>query len=283
MRIASPLALILLAVFAAPAAAAPASLSASGGGVTATISGDAQERDTDAQILRRVTDLVVTIDSLGPPRFRAPLPRCIPDCGSGDGFMSASIAVRDLNGDGAPEVLVDRFRDGDVCCSASTTVLGIFDGVWRSLRPVQFGSFVRLEDADGDGDPDLVGDDPRFFTRFAQRVFGLFLPLRVHRYEGNGRFTDITMALRPALRQQRAEFLDARRGTPKGVERAALPAIMALDHLLGQHRLAERRLRAAVARNRISARLAKRIRRFLKRSGYCAGCAAPEGIDARLS
>ena len=281
MRIASSLSLVFLALFAAPALAAPQSLSATGGGVTATISGDAQERDEEAGILRRVKDLVVTIDSPA-PRFRAPLPLCTPDCGQSDDFMSASITLRDLNGDRAPEVLVDRFRDGDVCCSLSTTVLEFNRGVWRSLRPVQFGSFVTLKDADGDGDPDLVGDDPRFFTRFAQRVFGVFLPLRVHRYEGDGTFVDITMALRNDLRKQRAQFIDDARGGPTGVTRASLPAIAALDHLLGEHRRANQRFTAAVKGKRITAKLARRMKAFLKRSGYCAGCAAPAAIDAKL-
>ena len=281
MRLASPLVVIFLAAFAAPASAAPASLSVTGSGVTATISGDAQERDEEAGVLRRVKDLVVTIDSPA-PRFRAPLPRCTPDCGEGDDFMSAAITLRDLNGDRAPEVLVDRFRDGDVCCSTSTTVVGFFRGTWESLRPVQFGSFVTLKDADGDGDPDLVGDDPRFFTRFAQRVFGTFVPLRVHRYEGDGTFVDITMALRPDLRKQRAQFIDDARGGPKGVTRASLPAIAALDHMLGEHRKANQRFAAAVRTKRITAKLAKRMKAFLRRSGYCAGCPAPDGVDAKL-
>ena len=281
MRIASSLSLVFLALFAASASAAPQSLSASRGGVTATISGEAQEKDTESQVLRRMSALTVEVTG-GGTAFSGPLPACKPDCGDGDAFMSATVAVRDLDGDGSPEVLVDRFRDGDVCCSTSTTVLDVLGGAWRSLKPLQFGSYVRLEDADGDDDVDLVGDDPRFFTRFAVRALGTFLPLRVHRYEGDGRFVDVTMALRPALRAQRTDFLSALKGAPKGVTRAALPAIAAVDHLLGEHRKAGRRIGAAVRRGRISASLATRMRRFLKRSGYCAGCAAPAAIDARL-
>lgn len=282
MRFASPLALVFLALFAGSAGAAERSITVSRGGVTATIRGDAESREPRIGILRGVKDLTVKVESAGAVAFDGALPACRPDCGESFGGTAAELRIRDLDGDGTQEVLVDRFISGDICCSDSTTVVALLGGAWTALRPVRFGSAADLKDMDGDGDPDLVGDDPRFFTRFAPRVLGVFLPLRVHRYEGNGVFADITMALRPQLRAQRKEFLSYLPGTPKGVTRAALPSIAALDHLLGEHGRAARRFSAAVRAGRISSAMAGRMKRFLKRSGYCAGCAAPATIDAKI-
>ena len=266
---------------ASAAGAATAELRVERLGVTAVLRGDALEHDREAGVLRRVRDLTVSVEGAG-ASITTTLPTCAVDCGERERFTSATLAVRDLDGDGVGEVLVDRFVDGSVCCSDSTTVLDLFGGRWEALRPVVLGSFYTVRDLDSDGVPELVGDDQRFFTRFAPRVFGVFLPLRVHRYRSDGTFVDVTMALRPQLRDQRAEYLRELRAAPKVATRAILPAIVALDHLLGSHALGEHRLRANVRAHRIGPRLARAMRRFLKRAGYCAGCPAPAVVHARL-
>lgn len=261
-------ALVASGAAAAEAHAVPAELRDGDAGVTAILRGDAEEHDRTAGVLRRVRGLTVEVSSPGVRRVIR-LPPCRPDCLERDGLMSATLHVVVLDSAALPEVLVERFADGTVCCTLSLTVLRLSGGTWSALPPMRPGSSYRLRDVGGSAAPEIIGDDARF--AFGPRVLGVFAPLRVWRYR-DGAFTDVTRAERALLRVSRRELLRDLRRMPRLAVPAVLPAVLATDHLLGAHRTAERRLRDHVRRRRISAAEGRRIRRFLRRTGYCRGC-----------
>lgn len=278
-RLALSITLLALAL-PATAAADAVSVTTADGGVTATLRADGTDQPGD-RVLERIGRPVLEIARDGRTVRRAsPVARCRPDCGEREGIAGASLYVRDLDGDGEPEVVVDRWMSGSVCCTGSTTVHRLDDGAYAAVRPKRMGSRYRLRDLDSDGVPELVSDDPRFFTRFAPRVFGSFLPIRVHRYRW-GRFTEVTAEHPGAVRADRATLIDLlrrhehrldrgirSRAENRGVVRSLLPALVADDRTLGERRTGRARLRRAVSRGDVSRRYVRRVSRFLRRAGY---------------
>ena len=95
----------------------------------------------------------------------------------------SALQVRDLDGDGEPEVLVDTFSGGAHCC----TITPIFrwDGVggvgYRRLTR-NFGDIgYSLKDLDGDGRPEFVTADDAFAYEFTAYAFDEF-PLQIFAY-----------------------------------------------------------------------------------------------------
>jgi hypothetical protein len=272
---------LVAAVLAVPATASatPLEVRVTEGTVTATLRGDAQERLDRSLLGVGRTTLEIARAGQG-VRPEAPVAACRPDCGERDSLAGASVYVADLDADGEPEVVVDRWLSGTVCCTGSTTVHRYADGAYVPVAPKRLGSHYRVRDLDADGTPEIVSNDHRFFTRFAPRVFGAYLPIRIHAYAA-GRFTVVTREHRPAVEQDRAALLavlekhQARldrgirsRGENRGVIRAVLPALLADDRLLGEREVAAERLRDAVRRGDVSRRYARRVRAFLRDAGY---------------
>lgn len=87
---------------------------------------------------------------------------------------SPNVEVRDLDGDGEAEVLVQTFTGGAHCC----TDLGIWD---YRLELGTYGHLIRhlgnagytLKDLDKDGTPELLTVDDRFAYTFAAYAFSL--------------------------------------------------------------------------------------------------------------
>lgn len=277
-RLVVPLLLIALAA-PATATAAPTELKAAQGQVAATLRGDAQENRDG--LLVDVGPTTLEIARAGAiVRAATPLAPCRPQCGEREGSATASVYVRDLDGDAEPEVVVDRWRTGTVCCTGSLTVHRFNAGAYEAVAPQRLGSKYRLRNLDADAAPEIISDDRRFFTRFAPRVFGAYLPIRIHAYRA-GRFTDVTRAYPAVVREDREQLakLLARhqrrldrgirsKAENRGVIRALLPALLADDRMLGARKNADARLRRAVRRRDVSRRYAARVRTFLRRAGY---------------
>src|SRR5215212_9184113 len=100
---------------------------------------------------------------------------------TGSALTGKHIGLRDLNGDGEPEAIVDLFTGGTSCC-----VLVLAYGydpvanVYRGARLDSGGGFV-VRDYRGDGLIELVGDDFRFRGLFTCGACGS-RPIRIWHY-----------------------------------------------------------------------------------------------------
>jgi subtilisin-like proprotein convertase family protein len=163
------------------------------------------------------------------------------------------VRVRDLDGDGEPEVLVDLYWGGAHCCYYTDVYryvcargayrLGV--GFWGDLHPT-------LRDLDGDGRPEFETGDDRFayvFTGFATSVF----PIRILRFD-HGRFVDATRRFRRLIRRDAAKLYAlyrSERRKPNGDVGGILPAWLADEYLLGRGPAGWPVLREAVRRGEI--------------------------------
>src|SRR3954466_5829389 len=153
----------------AVAALAPVSVSAMGGPVAATLTATGASSGTS---ITGATGIRVTIARNGEAALSGPLRASRFGCEPNDptGARFAQIAVADLEGDGEPEVLVDRADGFTPCCTLETAILrrnpatggyGELDRHW--------GESYRVAELDGDRRPELVTADLRFYQRFAPR------------------------------------------------------------------------------------------------------------------
>jgi hypothetical protein len=189
-----------------------------------------------------------------------------------------SISVRDLNGDGEPEILVDFWFDGAHCCM--WTRLYAWDpGTAAYKSRVHFWGNVgyRSEPLGVDGTPELVSRDNRFayaFTSYAGSAF----PVRIWSYR-SGRLIDTTrshpsLVARDAVLQWRGYRTGARRHWEV---RGALAAWAADECLIGRCRSAFAWLeghRPTLSGNNDelqsgpTAGYLRHLRSFLRRTGY---------------
>jgi hypothetical protein len=112
------------------------------------------------------------------------------------------VAVRDLDADGEPEILVDLWTGGAHCCS--WTRVYRWDGTAYTSTAAFWGDLdYRLEDL-GDGGLDLVSGDDRFAYAFSSFA-GSGFPLRIWSYRA-GRLVDVTAAHRPLVQRDAARW-----------------------------------------------------------------------------
>ena len=189
----------------------------------------------------------------------------VPDADIRDGSASA-VKVADLDGDGEPEVLVDVFSGGAHCCL--TTRLLTFNGTgytptdldWRDLG-------YQLEDADGDGRPELVGNDPSFSEAFTAFAASAFPPL-IFRLE-NGKLVDVTRAFPKLVRADAATQLKLLRKLKRGDDvRGVLAAYVADEYLLGKSSAGLRELDRQRARGAITKAFRPYLLKKLRAWGY---------------
>jgi hypothetical protein len=182
------------------------------------------------------TDFHLTVDRAGQRLFDAPLAVCCqPDQAS-----KKAVHVRDLDGDGEPEVWVDIWAGGAHCCT-QMELLHLSGGAYQRQEQV-FPLGYRLKDLDGDGVPEFKTVDYGFayaFTFFAASP----LPVRVFSYRA-GVFTNVT-AKYPGL--VRKDLKHYRRFYTKGIRHhvaslGALAGWTADDYVLGHRKQANRRL-----------------------------------------
>ena len=189
-------------------------------------------------------------------------------------------AVRDLDGDGEPEVVVDVFTGGAHCCTKSRVFLRSAGGRWARLTHDWGNPGYRLRDVDRDGTVELVTGDDRFSYAFTAYVASS-RPVQVWSLRG-GRLREVTRDHLPAVRTDAAAqwrlYLRLKRDRLPDV-RGVLAAWMADKALLGESAGGWRTLEAARRRGELGrgrllfglpagrAYLAK-LRAFLTRTGY---------------
>jgi len=144
-----------------------------------------------------------------------------------------AIRVRDLDGDGEPEVILDVYTGGAHCCFRSRIYR--FAGSSYVSRLFDFGNAgYKLRDPNGDGRPEFLTADNAFayaFTDYADSA----LPIRILSYRA-GRMTNATRQF-PALIRTDASRLWKAFLTGRDFEhpdsRGILAAWMADQYLLG--------------------------------------------------
>jgi hypothetical protein len=265
----------------AVAALAPVTVTASGGAVTATLSATGASSGTS---ITGATAVRVTIVRQGAVAFSGPLRPCRFGCEPDDptGARFARIAVADLDGDGEPEVLVDRSDGFTPCCTLESAILrrNPATGAYAELDR-HWGESYRIAHLDRDRRPELVTADLRFYQRFAPRVAGFQLPVKILQLRGP-RFVDVTRAHRATVRRHTRSLdrlireTDAiaagRRPGDRAIARVALrpqlAAYAAEERLLGRRAVGDRRIAREVARGRVTAGFGRAVLRFLARTGY---------------
>jgi subtilisin-like proprotein convertase family protein len=189
------------------------------------------------------------------------------------------LAIRDLDGDGEPEVLLDLYTGGAHCCFY--TVILRYDG--RSYRgTVAFWGDpgYDLQDLDHDGRPELVTADDRFAYEFTSYAAS-FLPVQVRTYD-HGVVSDVTSRF-PALVRADAAYLWHEyvkdRGNRQDDLRGLLAAWAADESRLGLADEAWKQIEAAYRRGELSAprvdplwpagrKYVRHLRAFLVKTGY---------------
>jgi hypothetical protein len=195
IRFLAPVLVAAALVFAAPsvASAAQKTETASSGAVQATLTYDVGKG------IFNVTGTHLTITRSGATLLSTDVPSPCNDCGivpTGSlGPGAKSLQVRDLDGDGEPEVLLDLYSGGAHCCTS--TWIYRFTGTTYVGTPMDWGDWsYTLKDLNHDGKPELLTKDDRFayvFTAYAEDWF----PPRVFDYKA-GKLTDVTRRF-PAL------------------------------------------------------------------------------------
>jgi hypothetical protein len=192
------------------------------------------------------------------------------------------LSIRDLDGDGEPEVLLDLFTGGAHCCFY-TVIFRYYRGTYRGRFVLWGDPGSEVDDLEGDGRPELVSADDRFayaFTDYADSV----LPVQVWRYD-HGELRDVSASYKVTLRSEAADlwrtYLSGRRDRddPRGV----LAAWVADEVRLGRSAQAWKQLDTLLRRGELTTLGSKwavdrfwpdgrayvsKLRRFLKASGY---------------
>jgi hypothetical protein len=265
----------------AVAALAPVSVTASSGPVTATMTATGAASDA---IITGATGLRITIARGGEVAFSGALRPCRFGCETNDptGARVAELRLADLDGDGEAEVAVDRSDGFTPCCTLETAILrrDPVSGAYSEIDR-HWGEGYTIADLDSDRRAELMTGDLRFYQRFAPRVAGFQLPVKILQLRGPV-LVDVTRA-HPAQVRRDARSLsrligstdaiaDGRRpGNPtlaRAGLRPQLAAYAAEERLLGRRAVGDRRVSAEVARGHVSRGYRRSLMRFLSRMGY---------------
>lgn len=259
MRVRPPRSLLLAALAfacAAPPAAAdkPGAADGAAGTATAHISWDGADVG--------VANVHLTIARNGATTFDGD-PFAGGDCEDGGCSLAplggSPLTVRDLDGDGTPEVLVDSYTGGAHCCQLTQIFRAGAAGDVRQER--NWGNpGYRLADLDKNGRAEFITADDRFSYRYTSYAFSV-APVRVLTWRA-GSFRVATKRF-PAL--VRREIARLRKGLRDPVDPRGLVAAIAADlYTLGRGRDA----RAFLARAPGSRAFHARVLRDLRKLGY---------------
>src|SRR4051812_17092379 len=162
------------------------------------------ETVTSGAISARLHGDTLTISRNGTVAFDRAIPKVVCD---GCVLQGADdIQVKDLDGDGDPEVIVTAFTGGMHCCS----LMGIygFNGqAYDQLTQNWASAGFTLKDLDQDGRPEIISQDVRFEDLFTAHVVS-FPPPAVFRYlhqDGQPVLADVTRAFPAVIRANAKE------------------------------------------------------------------------------
>lgn len=172
---------------------------------------------------------------------------------------ASDLAVRDLDGDREPEVMLQLHWNGTHCCNWSRIYR--FDAARRRYVPVNHwwgngSANPTLKDLDADGRPEFVSQDDRFAGDF-DGYAGSVRPIRIWSYR-EGIFRDVTRSFPDEIRRDAAEIWRIylkHRGEPDSSVRGTFPAWAADQYMLGRGDLVERALAQAIRRGFFVCRL----------------------------
>jgi virginiamycin B lyase len=207
------------------------------GAITATLAFQRYEADV-------LGDLQIHITRRGQEVFS----EAVPGIDGGEARMSSKdFTVRDLDGDGEPEVILTVNWSGTQCCVWSR-IYG-YDrkrGTYTVRRPFwgYYAATPKLRDLDGDRRIELVSLDDRFSRQFA---WSLVRPIRIWSFH-RGRLRDVTRRYPALIRKDAAELWRLYLRERKSFARGVLPAWVADQYLLGRQAQADRVLQQAYAR-----------------------------------
>jgi hypothetical protein len=281
-----PALVVVLAALSLPGAAAAQERtveSASSGAVTAELSYVKRSRGRGELRFDEFRDFRVRVLRGGQVLYDKAIGRpCDEFCTPAESALTRRhVGLRDLNGDGEPEAIVDLFTGGSSCC-VLVFAFG-YDAaanVYRRARLDTGGGFV-ARDYGGDGVIELVGDDFRFRGLFTCGACGS-RPIRIWHY-GLTRFEVVTPSfpakVRAHVRRMRRLYARARRSRDAALVKGALTPLTADLCLLDRCGAGFRLVRAAIRRGELDRRTAfdvsplgpaylRALKRYLRRSGY---------------
>jgi hypothetical protein len=180
------------------------------------------------------------------------------------GYGQSMVNVADLDRDGDPEVLVDSFSGGAHCCLTTRVLTWNGSGYTPSDVAWRDGSW-KLRDADGDGDRELVGQDPQFWGAFTAHAASAAPPLVLEKH--GDQIETATKKYKSLLRKDAEVRRRALRKAPKGVDvRGVLAAYVADQYLLRKgavgRREVDRQRRAGRVSKGFKAHLLKKLKQF---------------------
>lgn len=261
-----------------PSAAAPApcgapTLARRAGHTTVTLSFQRIDRFDRIDYF---TDIHVHITRAGIDAFSEAVPRLRGNAAFSNGD---SVTVRDLDGDGEPEVMLLLDWGGNRCCAWSRIYR--YDPA-RSTFVAQnhfwgnYSAAPELLDLNADRRPEFISADDRFTERFTGYA-GSMSPIQIWSYT-RGHFRDVTRRYPRIIRRDAAQIWRVYAAYRTTDARGILPAWMADEYLLGRRAHADRVLARAAARGdlennhgigpRGSQAYIRAVKSLLRRTGY---------------
>lgn len=242
------------------------------------VSADLSYRETNG----RFGSLTIAVRRHGVLTLAAPMSRFACRICAASGYNTLfdhPVSVRDLDGDGEPEVLVDLFTGGAHCCY--WTAILHYDGHTYRGNAVLWGDpGYELRDLDGNGRLELLTSDDRFAYAFSAYVFSV-LPVQVDRYD-HGRIVDVTSQYPWLVRREAKQlwrlYLQTR-GEKDADVRGVLAAWLADEYRLGLVSEGWAKIEAAYHRGDLGAprvdtlwpagqKYLSALRSFLEKTGY---------------
>ena len=183
--------------------------------------------------------------------------------------VKEALQIKDLDGDGELEILVDAYTGGAHCCSYSLIYrYQSAENRYSHLQHFWGNVGYRFKDFNNDGIPEFDSADDRFAYQFASYAGSAF-PLQIWQYR-QGQMLDITrdypqLVFRNAYRLWQ-DYLE-RRKLDYGEEKAPLAAYLATKYLLGQEQDGWQRVRR-IYQKRDRKKYFIELKRFLRQTGY---------------
>jgi hypothetical protein len=190
-----------------------------------------------------------------------------------------SLQIKDVDGDGEPEVLLDLYSGGAHCCTF--TWIYRFTGSTYAGTPVAWGDtgYV-LKDLDGGGIPEFSSYDDKFAYTFTDYADSWFPPL-ILQYRA-GKMTDVTRNYPAVVNREASRALRAYRSRKNRRERdlrGVVAAYAADQCLLGQPNKAWSFVRSAKRHGLLKGfgrgdiwphggRYIRALQKFLHKNGY---------------